>query len=142
MRKGIAVAVAAALFGPATADAAVYRGETDQDRPVKLRANERGVKRVVMRWRAGCDRGYYYRARTRFGPPFDRRTARRLVDTGSYTAPEPNGVRSKVTTHLTARRTSARRWTGTFRATVVVRRRGEFLTRCRTQGIRFTAVRA
>lgn len=135
------LAFIATLFAllPATADAAVFRGETSQGRAVVVRTNAADETALVrISWRAACADGTRYRDRTDFRSPFDDATRRQVIDRGTYTAKDPGGLRFRVKVALRLERRGDTRRRGTFRASAVVRRRGKFVTRCKLR----TGVRA
>jgi hypothetical protein len=122
-----------------------YRGETQQNRPAALRTGTDGlVRRVRIAWVATrCRRERFrYASETVDTPPFDAVSATRLRDSYDYVERSRGGIRATVTATVVARRTgrgAAERWSGTFRAEVVVRRDGRRIDACRTRALRWNA---
>ena len=130
------------LAVPGTAEAATFRGETSQGRPAKLRAGADGPNYFSLRWRLNCTNNLYINTRTRFEPEFKQRTPDRLVDGGSYASPvDDQGYKFRAQVRVDATRASATRWTGTFRAKAVVRRRGAIVGRCAAKTISWQVTR-
>jgi hypothetical protein len=138
--------VAAALFGasagPALADVR-FEGRTGQGRSVVVVAEDDGIpKRGSIYWRADCrDPGYRIIEATVFRRPLDLSTRRRFRDQGSYRMRTPGGGRTTLTARISGRKTGPRRWIGTFRVRVVLRRAGRVIDRCAVRGVRWRVVR-
>jgi hypothetical protein len=127
-----------AFAGPAVADVR-FEGRTSQGAFALLVAEDDGVpKRGFLRWRADCRRpGFGVRTSTTFRRPLDLATRRRLRDVGTYRVRDRGGERLTVTARVAGRRVGPRRWAGTFRARVVVRRAGRVIDRCGVRGVRW-----
>ncbi len=139
-RRWFLAAALGVLAMPAPASALTLRGKSDQGREVVMRLADGDVLSVRIDWRARCGRTTYsYRSRTGHRPPFDLATRSVLRDAGSYRLREGDGIRSRTTTVLRARRISSHVWSGTFRATVVLRRSGRWIDTCRLRTVRWSA---
>jgi hypothetical protein len=135
---GVVGALCAIAVLPAPADARkLFTGTTGQSRTARMEVAENGRPfRVTLSWKARCRRGTFQDV-TRIQPP-RRTTTPDLVEiAGAY--------RIRATKRLTARVTilvrgirgvdpadpQAEVWSGSFRVSVVVRRRGRVFDRCR-----------
>jgi hypothetical protein len=137
----VPILVAALLaLGPA-ASADTFRGTTSQGRKITFSLKsgaESGLLRVS--WRARCDgNGTSFRTVSVGRPKLD--TPTRFDSTGKYVAKQDGGVRSTVRIAATGRRESKPRWTGTFAATVVVRKSGKTVDRCRLGRVAWSVTR-
>ena len=134
-------ATVVALLAVATqpAQAARYQGQTSQQRSVSLRTDEADyVSRIRLSWHALCSRGNF-RAVSHFFPDFSLGPGRVRVRPG--TIHRRDGVRTyAVRAAIRGRRTSRRRWSGTFGANVVIRDYGRVVARCSTGTLRWHAV--
>jgi hypothetical protein len=138
-------ALALIVSVPADALAAkTFRGKTQQGRGASLTVGDDGaVQRVGLVWKAiRCrDRRSTYSTNTEFRPPFDSATPDAFTDAGPYSERDRGGIRSRITVTVNGQRQldpsnpAAETWTGTLRATVVVRRRGRVIDRCRLPSI-------
>jgi len=150
-RAPIAVVLACAspLAAPAGASAAkVFQGKTQQGRAVTVRVGDDGlVERVRVRWKAvRCRRGKaFFQDETTFRARFDDSRPEAFADAGRYTVSERGALRSRITIRidgsreLDAANPAAEAWTGTLRATIVVRRRGRAFDRCTLPSIGWRA---
>jgi hypothetical protein len=140
----VAVALLGGPAGPALADVR-FEGRTSQGGYVLVVAEDDGVpKRSFIRWRADCRRpGARLTEATVFRRPLDLSTRRRFRDGGrpSYRRRSSGGFVLTVTTRISGRKVSPRRWAGSFRARVVVRRGGRVRDRCSVRGVRWRVVR-
>ncbi len=146
------VALCAALALPADALAAkTFRGKTQQNRAVSVVVgDDELVERVRITWRTRrCQLGgSRFQDATQFNGPFDPSTADAFGDAGAYTVRDRGGIRSRVRIRLTGQRIfdaadpPAERWEGTVRASVVVRRRGKVIDRCRLRSTGWRATLA
>ena len=137
----VAAVVAAALFAaPAQADAARWRGETEQGRLAFVRTAADGtVDLIRIRWRAFCRPGDYIGA-TGFVPPLDVARKRLFVDGGRYRTPLIRGYRARVRVRVRGTLSAnLRRWRGTFRVRAAIYRRGRRVDTCRLNGLRWSA---
>ena len=147
-----AVALTAAAVVPATASAdKTFRGKTQQNRTVSLTTGDDNVlKRLRINWitRRCAQSGSRFQHITAFRPPFDSATAGAFNDAGSFRVADDGGIRSRVTIYLAGRRTvdpanpAAESWSGTLRASVVVRRNGRVIDRCRLRQVTWNAAPA
>jgi hypothetical protein len=139
----VAVVVAAALLvAPAQADAARWRGQTEQGRLALVRTNELGnVDLITIRWRARCRRVPGFTSGTDFQPPYDFAGQGRLADGGRYRSPRyRGGIRIRFRTRVRATLSAdLRRWRGSFRIHAAVYRRGRRIDTCRLNGLRWSA---
>jgi hypothetical protein len=137
-----AVALLGTLAGSAAADVR-FEGRTGQGGFALLVAEDDGVpKRVMIRWRASCRRpGFRVTESTTFRRSLDHATRRRVRDAGSYRLRDRDGERFRLVVRIGGRRAGPRRWVGTFRARVVVRRAGRVLDRCSVRGVRWRVAR-
>ena len=136
---------AAALVAPGTASAAkTFSGETAQGRAVTLTvADDNLLDRFRINWitRRCRQSGSRFQHFTRFRRPYDESTPDAFRDVGSFTVRDSRRIRSRVRVVLTGERTfdpanpAAEAWNGTFQASVVVRRRGRVIDRCRLRSI-------
>jgi hypothetical protein len=145
-------AVAAALVAPGEA-AAVKRfvGQTEQGRTINLTIGDDNLlltARVNWITRRCAQSGARFQHITGFRRPFDEATPDFFRDAGPFTVRDRGGIRSRVRIVLAGRRTfdpadpAAESWSGVLRATVVVRRRGRVIDRCRLRPIDWTAMLA
>lgn len=135
-----AAASAAVLTTPALADAAEWRGKTEQGRDVYVRTGSDGlVKRAGLRWRARCGEGRW-RAGTGFKRPLDSVTPQSFEDAGSYRKRLDDGLRAVVRVRIRGTLSAdLRRWSGTFRGRVSIRRNGRQIDSCRVRGVSWRA---
>jgi len=144
MLRRIAVAVVslvAFVAADATAHAKVFRGETEQGRRASVVIGSDGLLRAMrINWRARCRKGRVVQ-KTIFTRPHDQSTPDAFLDAGVYRM-RSGAFRLRVDGRVTGRRsgTGAReRWRGSFRAKVLVTRRGRYVDTCRIRGLRWSA---
>ena len=143
-RRGLACALALslALLGavPTAASAVVFRGESTQGKPVKLRVGpDEKLNRFSIRWKTkDCNRGLYYRAGTIVGPPLDRSRAGFFLDEARYKG-QAGRYDFRVDYRVRGRQKSPTRWTGSFDATAKVLRNGKKIDTCRLNRVSWRA---
>ena len=74
--------------------------------------------------------------------PHDQSTPDAFFDAGVYRSRDDDGYRLRFTVSVRGTRIAdarGERWRGTFRAKVLVTRRGQYVDTCRTGRLRFTA---
>jgi hypothetical protein len=134
-----AVGCALALAVPATAEARMWRGETNQGRAVSVRtAADELVDQVRVSWRAPCKRGHYV-SRTLFRPPLDVSETDLFEHAGTYRKRLPGGFRARHVVFVRGRLGADDRWTGVFRVRTRVSRNGHEVDRCRLGRVRWSA---
>jgi hypothetical protein len=134
-----AVACAAVLAAPATADATTWRGKTEQGRAASVRTGADDlVNQVRVAWRAPCRKGHYV-SRTLFVPPLDVSQPDRFEHAGSYRSRLKDGLRARHTVYVRGRLGADDRWHGVFRVRTRVRRDGRVIDRCRLDRVRWSA---
>ena len=145
MIRRIAIAtlsVGAFAAADATAEAKVFRGKTSQGRAASVVIGTDGLLRQArVNWRADCREGRL-REKTGFSRPHDESTPDAFFDTGTYRSRTSDGYRLRFTVTIRGtRRTGARgeRWSGSFRAKVLVTRRGRYVDTCRSGRLRWSA---
>jgi len=134
------LAVAALLAADVTAEAKVFRGDTSQGRHASLVVGSDGLLRTArVNWRSRCRDGRLV-SRTFFVRPHTESTTESFTDTGTYRRRQQGGYRLRYTATMSGRRIASgrERWRGTFRATVLVTRRGRYVDTCRLRGLRWT----
>ena len=136
-----ALSVAAFLAADATAQAKVFRGETAQGRRASVVVGTDNLLRNFrINWRARCRYGSM-REKTSFTRPHDQTAPDAFLDAGVYRV-RVEGYRLRVRGRVTGRRLgqgARERWRGTFRAQVLVTRRGRYVDTCRVRGLRWSA---
>ena len=138
----LALVALIALAGTAVADN--FTGSTDEGGYARVKTNEREVPELlVIRWRAACDKdGVFYRANNAFGGPFRAQSPNHFRSYKRYRNTKlPEGFTSVVTAQYEGFRRNSNRWSGTFRAWVVIKDQGAVYTRCRTGDIRWSTFR-
>jgi len=129
-------------LAPATADAEVFRRKTTQGRPASVVVGSDGLLRTArVNWRARCRYGRIAE-KTSFLRPHDISTPDAFRDGGVYRKRQRGGYRLRFTPVIRGERVAAasgERWRGTFRATVLVTRRGNYVDTCRVKRLRWTA---
>lgn len=127
---------------PATADAKVFRGKTTQGRPASVVIGTDGLLRTArVNWRARCRFGRVAE-KTSFLRPHDVSTPDAFRDGGVYRKRQRGGYRLRFTPVIRGERITGprgERWRGTFRAKVLVTRRGNYVDTCRVSRLRWTA---
>jgi hypothetical protein len=135
LSMGMFVAVAA------SAEAKVFRGKTNQGRAASVVIGSDGLLRTArVNWRARCRKGRAHE-KTSFTRPHDASTPDAFSDAGVYRGRDDDGYRLRFTVSVSATRVAderGERWRGTFRAKVLVTRRGRYVDTCRSGRVRFT----
>ncbi len=136
----LAAVLGTALAVPSTALAdKSFSGKTSQNRSVSLTTGDDNVlKTLRINWitRKCAQSGSRFQHITPFRPPFDLANGEEFRDAGSFTVRDSGGIRSRVRITLTGRHAldpavpEAEKWTGTVKASIVVRRRGRVIDRC------------
>ena len=121
------------LLAPA-AEAATWRGKTNQGRSVTVRTGADGlVDHVLIRYEAGCSDGKGFRSRLTFRPPLDESSAAAFADGGvvmwRFTR---TGERARGRASIGGGLRSSGRWTGNFRLRVKIRKGERVVAACRT----------
>ncbi len=133
--------VVAFVAADATAQAKVFRGDTSQGRHASLVVGTDGLLRTArINWRSRCRAGRLV-SRTFFLRPHAHSTPDSFSDSGTYRRRQSGGYRLRFTAAVRGHRITAgrERWRGTFRAKVLVTRRGRYVDTCRLRGLRWTA---
>ena len=124
----------------ASAEAKVFRGKTSQGRSASVVIGSDGLLRNArVNWRARC-RGGRAHDKTAFTRPHDESTPDAFYDAGVYRGRDDDGYRLRFTVSIRGTRIAddrGERWRGTFRAKVLVTRRGRYVDTCRARA-RFT----
>lgn len=130
----------ALLLVPTVADAARWRGKTQQGRLALVVTGSDGlVSKVRIRYRARCGDRKRLTSGVIFLPPFDGSTATAFRDGGTFRFRLPNRERARATTTVDGGLRRSGRWTGNFRIRVRITRNGRFVTTCRTGRIGWRA---
>jgi hypothetical protein len=144
MLRLIALAALSMLMFVAAATAAeakVFRGKTSQGRPASVVIGSDGLLRAArVNWRGRC-RGGRVREKTSFTRPHDESSPDAFFDEGTYRSRDDDGYRLRFTVSIRAARIAderGERWRGTFRAKVLVTKRGRYVDTCRSGRLRFT----
>ena len=144
MARLIALAALSMLMfvaAAASAEAKVFRGKTNQGRPASVVIGSDGLLRNArVNWRARCRKGRV-RDKTSFTRPHDQSTPDAFFDDGVYRSRDEGGYRLRFTVSIRGTRiadSGGERWRGTFRAKVLVTRRGHYVDTCRSGRLRFT----
>jgi len=144
MLRLIALAALSMLMFVAAATAAeakVFRGKTTQGRPASVVIGSDGLLRAArVNWRGRC-RGGRVREKTSFTRPHDQSSPDAFFDEGTYRSRDDDGYRLRFTVSIRAARIAderGERWRGTFRAKVLVTKRGRYVDTCRSGRLRFT----
>jgi hypothetical protein len=144
MLRLIALAALSMLMFVAAATAAeakVFRGKTSQGRPASVVIGSDGLLRAArVNWRGRC-RGGRVREKTSFTRPHDQSSPDAFFDEGTYRSRDDDGYRLRFTVSIRAARIAderGERWRGTFRAKVLVTKRGRYVDTCRSGRLRFT----
>jgi len=123
------------------AEAKVFRGKTSQGRPASVVIGSDGLLRAArVNWRGRC-RGGRVREKTSFTRPHDQSSPDAFFDEGTYRSRDDDGYRLRFTVSIRAARIAderGERWRGTFRAKVLVTKRGRYVDTCRSGRLRFT----
>ena len=127
----------------ASAEAKVFRGKTNQLRPGSVVIGTDGLLRNArVNWRGRCRTGGRVRDKTAFTRPHDQSSPDAFFDEGIYRSRDDEGYRLRFTVSIRGTRiagTAGERWRGTFRAKVLVTRRGHYVDTCRVKRLRWTA---
>jgi hypothetical protein len=144
MVRPIALAALSMLLFVAAATAAeakVFRGKTSQGRPASVVIGSDGLLRTArVNWRARCRKGRF-REKTAFTRPHDQSSPDAFLDEGTYRRRDAGGFRLRITVAIRGTRLAdarGERWRGTFRAKVLVTKRGRYVDTCRSGRLRFT----
>ena len=145
MARRLLVITPLLLLFPVSAQAGTaggkFQGLTSQGRAVVIKTDaDDQVSRISVRWKSACDEGGTLRTRTTASAPYDSQNATRVIERGSYTINDGD-YKSRVTAVLRADRESANRFSGTFKASAVVRQNGRVVDRCDLGKITFDAKR-
>ena len=141
--------LAAALVAPSNAAAVkLFEGDTRQGRAVKLTIGDDNLlQRFEINWltRTCRQRGSRFQNVTAFKPPFDESTPDVFNDAGSFTVRDSGRIRIRVSITISGRRTvdpanpAAETWSGTMKASIVVRRGRRVIDRCTRSQITWDA---
>ena len=138
-RSGLLTAALLAAL-PATADAAIFRGETSRGRPASVVIGSDGLLRAArVNWRTDCRSGTFS-TKTIFLRPHDASTPESFRDSGTYRT-RGNSYRFRTTASIRGTRMSERRWRGRFSAKVLVTRKGRYVDTCRLRRLSWSAAR-
>jgi len=143
LRLIVLAALSMAMFVAAAtaAEAKVFRGKTSQGRPASVVIGSDGLLRAArVNWRGRCRFGKVG-DKTIFIRPHDASTPDTFSDAGSYRRRDDAGYRLRFDVSVQATRIAddrGERWRGTFRAKVLVTRRGNYVDTCRSGRLRFT----
>jgi hypothetical protein len=140
-----AVSLSAFAAADATAEAKVFRGKTSGGRAASVVVGSDGlVRNARINWRASCAHGVVH-DKTAFTRPHDASTPDSLLDAGTYRSRDKDGERLRFTVRIKGTRDfdpahpERERWHGSFRAKVLVSRRGRYVDTCRVRALRWTA---
>ena len=126
----------------ASAEAKVFRGKTNQGRPASVVIGSDNLLRAArVNWRARCRFGRAH-DKSLFIRPHDQSSPDAFFDAGVYRRRDDEGYRLRFTVSVRGTRIAdarGERWRGTFRAKVLVTKRGQYVDTCRTGRLRFTA---
>ncbi len=130
------------LLAP-TASAEKFHGEMAGAKAVKLLTNQDDELRLIFfkHWTAKCNAGGKFRWSSGFRQPVKRSSKRSFYDSDTL-APRADGVLYRVSGKVRGRRVSDQRWTGIYKASIVIKVNGERVNRCRTPSLRWTVNRA
>jgi len=141
----LVVALGLSVAGAGAAEGKVFRGKSSQGRPASVVVGTDGLLRTArVNWRARCRYGRLTE-KTSFLRPHDASTPDAFRDTGVYRKRQRGGYSLRFEPVVKGRRIfnparpGAERWRGTFRATVLVTRRGRYVDTCRVSRVRWTA---
>jgi tRNA/tmRNA/rRNA uracil-C5-methylase (TrmA/RlmC/RlmD family) len=144
-----ALVAVAGLIAPAQAAAIKkFTGKTQQNRTINLTIGDDGtLESGNINWitRRCAQSGSRFQNITRFTGPYDQDTPEAFSDSGAYTVRDRGRIRSRVSVTLSGQHffdpanPAAEKWVGTFKATVVVRRRGRVIDRCRLRSTTWEA---
>jgi hypothetical protein len=144
MLRPIALAVlSTAMFAAAAAgaEAKVFRGKTSQGRPASVVIGSDGLLRAArVNWRGRCRYGRLG-DKTIFTRPHDASTPDAFADAGRYRRRDGAGYRLRFDVGARGTRVAdarGERWRISFRAKVLVTRRGRYVDTCRSGRLRAT----
>ena len=136
-----ALSMAMFVAAAASAEAKVFRGKTSQGRAASVVIGSDGLLRQArVNWRGRCRTNGRVREKTGFTRPHDESTPDAFFDAGTYRGRSTDGYRLRFTVSIRGARIAderGERWRGTFRAKVLVTRRGRYVDTCRARA-RFT----
>ncbi len=138
---GLALAAAGACASVAVAAGGdVYRGETEDGRPVKLVAGDdgavfRGAATTMTRCGSGFDP---FRARFEFHRPLDRSRRARFRDAGSFVESDDR-FSARYRYDIEGTRKGPRAFEGSFDLEIVFRKDGEKYVTCRAEDVAYEA---
>ena len=140
------LALAALLAADATAEAKVFRGKTAQGKAASVVIGSDGRLRTArINWRGNCRREGRFATRTAFLRPHEVSTVDHFRDAGTYRVRQRGGYRLRINARISGTRRvdpgrpATERWSGRFRARVLVTRRGRYVDTCRLRGVRWSA---
>ncbi|UJA21546.1 hypothetical protein HJD18_15880 [Thermoleophilia bacterium SCSIO 60948] len=125
----IALVAALGLLLTGSALAAVFDGQTRQDRKVKLRTAGDDPKRFAIHFRAPCRRSdEVLRADTVLQPLNGGKSGFRSKE--RYREELTRGFTGRIRTSVAGRKASAKRWTGRFTVRALIVKDGEVRDKC------------
>ena len=135
-----ALAVVALTAVAGTAVAENFEGQTSDGRYVRIKTNEFDVPELLaIRFQAPCNSGNLrYVAKIINGGPYRSQSKRHFRGWERHRS-NVDGYRAVVTTKYRGRQVAGNRWSGIFRAWVILRR-GDSTIHCRSGLLRWTAV--
>jgi hypothetical protein len=141
-RAPAAIALSTLLLAAAVpaADAATFRGKTNQGRTASLVTGADGVPTSVrLSWRAPCKKpGFRATGGTSFRAPFTAVNADVVQDTGkSYRVTLKGGLRGRISTDLVVNR-KGEKWVGTLGVRELFARKGKVIDVCQVKRVKFT----
>jgi len=139
--KSLALSLVLLALLPALAQAAKFTGETSQGRDVVLKTNEENLPyRLNVSFRAPCSDDKRLKAGTFFRAPFDRRTRRRIRDTGEYTF-RLGEERIEAQVSMRGHKVTRRKWRGRYEGDFVVKRNGRKVATCETPVVKWRVIK-
>jgi len=139
--KPLALSLILLAVVPAVAQAAIFRGETSQHRDVVLKTNDDKLPyRLNVGFRAPCSDDKRLKAGTFFRAPFDRRTRRRIRDTGEYTF-DLGDEKIEAEVSMRGHKVTRRKWRGRYEGDFVVRHNGRKVATCHTPVVKWRVTR-
>ena len=139
--KPLALSLILLAVVPALAQAAIFRGETSQHRDVVLKTNDDKLPyRLNVGFRAPCSDDKRLKAGTFFRAPFDRRTRRRIRDTGEYTF-DLGDEKIEAEVSMRGHKVTRRKWRGRYEGDFVVRHNGRKVATCHTPVVKWRVTR-
>lgn len=135
----------AVLAAPSLASARTdFKGRLSRGGKVDVRVKRNGiVKRVHFHWHHSCDAGPSpFRGNVYYRRPFRAAQSKTFVsDRGSFISYRRGDYVIRVFTGMRARKVSARRWKGTFRARARIKDDGHRVAACRLGKVTWRAQR-